>query len=297
MKVAITGGTGLLGRYLIRCLNEHGKHKPIIISRKDIKDYMSTETRITDYSVPSLMNIISDIDAVVHLAAQRGSSNNLRDFDENTYITQNLFNTCNKIGISNVVYASTIAVYSKDNKLPWSEKDPPSPQTMYGISKLCSEHIGSYYSREYGLKVKSLRFPPIFGVIDIGDKMKERMVNRFMLLALEKQTLVLYSQSTGIREFLYAKDAAQAILSALESYELHGAFNIGSGEAFTNHEVAQYINKAFNNDGNLIIKNLEERPLESSFMTSEKAFNQLGFKSKYSFYEAMKDIYKEIHDV
>ena len=294
MKIAITGGTGLLGRYLLRCLNERGIQKPIVFSRQKNNPLNYAEIRTTDYSFSSLIGVLSDVDTVVHLAAQRGSYANLKDYQMNIDITQSLYEACIRKKISNIIYASTIAVYSKDLPLPWNEQHPPAPETVYGISKMCSEHVGSLYTRQYGLKVKNLRFPPLLGIIDERDKMKTRMINQFMRQAIAKETLVLLSRSNAQREFLYAKDAAQAILSAIEAKANQGTFNVGSGEALTNQEIAERINKAFCNEGNLRIEDREVKPVESSYMTSEKAFTQLGFKAQYSLHEAMNDIYKEM---
>lgn len=297
MKIAITGGTGLLGSYLLRCLNEKDVHKPIVLSRRKSNPHYNVETRATDYSVSSLIDVLSDVDTVVHLAAQRGSYANLKDYQMNTDITQNLYEACRIKKILNIVYASTIAVYSRDLPLPWNEQHPPAPKTMYGISKVCSEHLGSLYTRQYDLKVKNLRFPPLFGIINERDKMETRMISKFMLQAILKETLVLFSRSNAQREFLYAKDAAQAILSAVEAKAIQGTFNVGSGEALTNQEVAERINRAFHNEGNLRIEDREAKLEESSYMTSEKAIIQLGFKAKYCLYEAMEDIHKEMQYV
>ncbi|HGH7179062.1 TPA: NAD-dependent epimerase/dehydratase family protein [Bacillus luti] len=297
MRIAITGGTGLLGKCFVKYLNEIGDHTPIVLSRNKSRINLDSEVRITNYSITSLKEVLSDVDAVVHLAAQRGASENIQDFNENGYITQNLYEACVEIGIENIVYASTIAVYSNDIPLPWDEENPTSPQTVYGISKMCSEHIGGFYARKYGLKVKNLRFPPIFGVIDQNDKMSKRMINHFMLQAIRKDTLVLHSHSNAQREFLYVKDASRAIFCAVKAHEIGGVFNIGNSELLTNKKVAKYINQAFYNEGNLYVEDSEEDTTESSYMVSLKALNQLGFKAQYSLYEAMKDIYKEMQNV
>lgn len=297
MKIAIIGGTGLLGRYLIRCINEQRAHTPIIISRSSFNVQSDVIIRTTDYSIGDLIEKFEGMDAVVHLAAQRGSSKSIRDFEESIYITQNIYEACIKTKIPNIVYASSIAVYSGDVPLPWSEYNCPSPQTIYGISKITCEYLGNFYMREYGLDIKNLRFPPIFGLVDKCDKMKERMINKFMIQALEKEKITLFSNNSGSREFLYAKDAVQAIIKAIEAKTVRGTFNISSGETLTNQEIAETINTVFENEGNIVICERDSQVSESSFMTGDKAYNTIGFKPQYSFYNAIKDIYKEIKNV
>ncbi len=291
--IAITGGAGFLGRYFVRCLLESRCHTPVILSRNNLDLGNGVEVRTTDYSVRSIMKALTNVNAVLHLAAQRGSKKRLAEFNMDSDITQNLYEACRMKAIFNIVYASSISVYSRDIPMPWHEEQPSAPVSLYGISKLDCEHLGNIYARQYGMRIKNLRFAHLFGCNEQNDY----MINRFMRFAYAGEPLVLYSKSKAKREFLYAKDAAHALLLSAEAETLAGTYNIGSGEALTNREVAEFINTAFHNKGNLKIGDRDEAPLESSYMLSEKAYQDLGFKARYSFNEAMMDIYREMRDV
>ncbi len=294
MKIAITGGTGLLGSYFVRRLLEDGVHTPVILTRKDTGGACNgVEARRTDYSVSSLVQVLNDIDAVVHLAAQRGISTNLMDYLPNVEITESLYKACGEIAIKNIVYASTISVYSNEALLPWDENIMPVPTSMYGISKLDCEYIGGIYSERYGLRIKNLRLAHLYGC----NEQNNYMINVFMRQAFKKETLKLFSEDCARREFLYAKDASHALLCAVESESEYGTFNIGSEEFLTNREVAETINEAFGNRNNLSVEIKEDKPLKASYMKSGKAAKMLGFKARYSFLEAMIDIYGEMADV
>jgi UDP-glucose 4-epimerase len=293
MKIAITGGTGLLGKYFISLLKLQGIHTPFVISRHKHGEYMGIEARNTDYSIEDITEILKDIDAVVHLAAQRGNYSQFKDYQGNIQITQNLYEACASCKINNIVYASTISVYSDSYKLPWNEDQIPRPASMYGISKLNGELIGDLYLKKYNMHIKSLRFAHLFGC----NEKNEYMINKFMRQAFNREKLILFSKQTARREFLYAKDAAEALLYAIEAKDIFGTFNIGSGEALTNQEVAEKINIAFNNHGNLIIEEKNERLIEPSYMNNLKAYEELGFKANYSFLEAMQEIYEEMLNV
>ena len=206
----------------------------------------------------------------MHLAAKRGSNNLISDFHDNEIQTQNISEACDENNISNIVYASSISVYSGEHDLPWTESNLPKPQLMYGISKMSCEYIGNIYSPKKGLKVKNLRCAHIFG----ANERNNYMINLFFRQALRKETLILNTPRTARREFLYVKDAVKAIICALKQESIKGNYNIGSGEALTNYDVAKKINLAFNNEGNLLIKNpLEKEGICSSLMDSSKAIN------------------------
>ncbi|MGG3383615.1 MULTISPECIES: NAD-dependent epimerase/dehydratase family protein [Heyndrickxia] len=286
MKIAITGGTGFLGRYLVDKLLKY-KHEPVILTRKVIIDG-NVEYRFTDYSITDLIDNLSDIDAVVHLAAKRGSQGRISEFHDNEVLTQNLYEACLKNEIRNIIYASSISVYSDETLLPWTEEHPPMPKLMYGVSKMACEYIGNIYSQRYELDIKNLRFAHIYGF----NEKNNYMINKFFRQAFNKKTLVLDSKSISKREFLYAKDAAKAILCALNTSEASGNYNIGSGESLTNLEVAEKINLAFKNEGNLLIKDPSaSENIESSYMKSSKALDVLNFKADYSFFSSLQEIY------
>ncbi len=288
MKIAITGGSGFLGGYVVEIL-KNSNYTPIIFSRKKLNGQeLKCELRITDYSEDSLIDQLSGINAVVHLAAKRGSQEKIHEFHNNELLTQNLYEACYKLGITNIVYASTISVYSNEKLLPWSEKQLPAPNSMYGVSKLANEHIGNIYSAKKGLFIKNLRLAHLFGFKEKNNY----MINRFMRQAFHHEQLVINGKSVAKREFLYAKDAAKAIVCALKKQEISGTFNVGSGEAFTNYEVAEIINVVFKNKGNLLVKNPEvDEGIYSSYMDNSKSKKVLMFSPDYTFFSALTEIY------
>ena len=285
MKIAILGGSGFLGKYVVEEILKNG-HTPIILTRREIKN--ECESRITDYSKEDLVIKLKEIDAVVHLAAKRGSQGLISEFHDNEVLTQNLYEACYEIDIKNIVYASTISVYSDEKYLPWTEENVPQPKLMYGVSKLACEHIGNIYSHKKGLYVKNLRFAHLFGF----NEKNNYMINLFLRRAFNKLQLTIDTQSVAKREFLYAKDAARAICCALDKENIYGTFNIGSEESLTNYEVAQMINEVFNNTENLYVKNPDKKEvIRPSYMSSNKAKNKIGYKAQYTFIEALEEIY------
>lgn len=288
MKIAITGGAGFLGRYVIESLNDT-HYTPVILTRRDLEiKELSCEFRVTDYTLKDLTKKLADIDAVVHLAAKRGSQGKITEFHDNEILTQNLYEACFKLGISNIVFASTISVYSDESTLPWTEEHVPAPMLMYGVSKLANEHIGNIYTIKKGLNIKNLRFAHLFGF----NEKNNYMINRFFRQAFHRETLVVNGRSIAKREFLYAKDAAKAIICALKKNNVSGTYNIGSGEAFTNYEVAEIVNKVFENEGNLVVNNPnDDEGIYPSYMDSSKAETDLLFIPEYTFSSALSEIY------
>jgi UDP-glucose 4-epimerase len=286
MKIAITGGSGFLGKEVISLIEKNRVETPIILGRLQSSEDNKNQYRQTNYTTESLKDVLKDIDSVIHLAAVRGANGAIADFHQNEIITENLYNSCTKLGIKNIVYASSISVYSDGKKIPWKERQVLSPKTFYGISKVACEYIGEIYHRKYGLNIKALRFAHILG----ESERKGFMMNTFIDNAFQNKTLNVNGKSIAKREFVYVKDAARAIVMAMHRPEMNGTFNIGSGEAFSNLEVALIVNECFNNEGNLQYNNSVEEEIEASFMDSSKAGYELGYHAQFLMKEALEDI-------
>lgn len=293
LKVAITGGTGLLGKAIAEKLTVKSIEY-VILSRRDIED---KNVRQTNYSKESLKRCLSDCQAVVHLAAGRKPSSQISSFHNDEILTQHVYDACLDLGISNIVYASSISVYSDSSKLPWKESQTVTPSSMYGISKLSCEMLGNYYNAKHNMNIKNYRFAHLFGF----NEKNNYMINLFMRKAFNKEQLTLDTQSVGKREYLYVSDAADAVLKGLNKEKLSGTFNIGSSSVYTNIEVANLINNAFDNKNNLVVLNpTEEDKTTSSYMLNHQAKNSLNYEAKFTMSNALTEIYelmKELDNV
>lgn len=286
MKVGITGGTGFLGGYTAQAIFEN-KWTPIIFSRSEINN-SKYKTIQTDYTIRDLVNKTSELDAIVHLAASRKPTNDISAYHSSEVIAQNVFEACKSNKIKNIVFASSISVYGDGELLPWSETQIPTAPSMYGISKFSIEMIANLYSEKNDLKIKNLRFAHLFGF----NEKNNYMINLFMRKAFKQKKLTLDTSSQAKREFLYVKDAALAIIKAL-NHEKAGTFNVGNANSIlTNEDIAILINKNFENGDKLVIKRPEILDnSSSSFMSHLKSSKIIGFTPQYTFEDALKEIF------
>lgn len=290
MRVGITGGHGFLGSHVVMKVLELG-WIPVVFTRQQVRDNFSVQT---NYSDSELIANFKGLDAVVHLASNRNSSSKIEQYHESQVLTQKVFDACVTNDIKNVVFSSTISIYGGQELTPWNENDLPYSETMYGINKYTSELIANKYSRDYGMTIKNLRLAHLYGF----NEKNNYMINLFMRKAFNKKRLVLNTNSTAKREFLYVKDAAKSIIKALE-YNKPGTFNIGnSSSVLTNREVAEMINEVFENKNNLIvIDENKEDPSKDSYMNNKLAEDQLKFIADFKFTTAMEEIYSQMKEL
>lgn len=287
MKAAVTGATGLIGTELTKLLDQKNIEW-LGLSRKERPgSYVQT-----DYSVEDLTHIFSDVDVVVHLAAIRGrdSKNGYQDYAENEILTEHILQAMVQSKPKKIIFMSSISVYSELSLLPWEETMRPSPVSFYGLSKLTGEYLCERY-RDKGIEPVIFRCAHVLGLEEKG-----YMLGRFLHGAAKKETLTVIGKSLAKREFIYVKDAAGALAWAIEQEKLLGIYNLGTGIGHTNYEVADTINRCFENKGNLHYQDETKETIVSSYMNVERLY-RAGFTCAYTLEEGVKDIKREKFDV
>jgi len=216
MRVAVTGGSGKLGRAVVADLLEHD----IEVLNLDIqapRDPRVAFTRVefTDFgqTLEALMRIDGrhdGIDAIVHLAAIPGPGMvpNNRIFANNVISTYNVFSAARDAGIRNIVWASSETVLglpfdTPPPYLPADEEFPARPETAYSLGKDLEEEMARQFCRwDPGLKMIGLRFSNIMEPADYAD-----------FPSYDADPML---RKWNLWTYIDARDGAQAVRRALE---------------------------------------------------------------------------------
>ncbi|MDR7082517.1 nucleoside-diphosphate-sugar epimerase [Arthrobacter ginsengisoli] len=217
MRVAVTGGSGKLGRSVVRRLSGDG-HEVINLDRTGTRGHGYAEVELRNYGqVVDVLLGLEDrhegFDAVVHLAAipAPGHAPDAATFEHNMQATYNVFQGARRAGIKKIVYASSETVLGLPFDvgppyLPVDEEYPARPESTYSLVKHLEEQMAIQFTRwDPELSITGLRFS---NVMDPEDY--EEFPGFDADATLRKWNLWGY---------IDGRDGAQAVARALE----HGA--------------------------------------------------------------------------
>jgi UDP-glucose 4-epimerase len=236
-RILVTGGSGFLGRHVVRSLAESGAH----VTVADLVPYPDERMHcvvgdLRDRSVADRV-LTEGTDAVVHLAALTSvleSANRPVDtYRTNVEMTVSLLERSRLLGVPRFVLASTNAVVGEAGGAVLDERSALRPLTPYGATKAAAEVMTSAYSASYGIAGSSLRFTNVFGP---GMGHKDSVVARLMKAALSGGSIDIYGDGEQSRDYIYISDAVSAVHMALEQ-ELTGTYVVGSGRSVSVNEL------------------------------------------------------------
>ena len=296
-RVVVTGGSGKLGRATVAHLSSSG-YEVINFDRVRPKTasedgktglqgaYRLVEVDLTDMGqvLEALLEIdmaYKGVDAVVHLAAMPspGQSSSSKQFNTNVASTYNILEACRKVGITNIVMASSetligIPLDIAPEKLPITEEAELRPESAYSLSKLVGETLAEQYVRWS----KQSHRKPNGGEVKIVSM-------RFSNVMLEEEYATFAEWQDDARKrywncwgYIDARDGAEAIKLALEKDLFgHHAFIIANNNTVMKKPSKQLVEEVFpgvpytplNDDPNVTL------------LSNEKAKKVLGWKPKF----------------
>lgn len=283
--IAVTGASGFIGRYLCETLAATGDR----VLRLGRGAPSGPDDRQTDYSRDSLIAALDGADAVVHLAGRRMTREDapmdLAPFwQPNVAQIADLVEASRHVGVTRLVLASTIAVYSPASGLPYREEAPAHPVNAYALSKLMAEAHLEMLTRAKGPSSVALRLAAVYGH---GEKGTPALM-KFVGQAQAGETIVLSGNADYRIDQLYVRDAVSAFQAALAS-EARGVINIGGGRAWPIGEIAETANEVFGNAGNIRYDTDSDAAMPQTVMALDRAAEALGWRPAYDLKAGLED--------
>ncbi len=284
MKIAVTGGSGKLGRTVVSVLSDAGHDVTNLdvagtrgpgFLRVDLTNYGEVVDALfgeNDTSAGPDQASTPAYDAVVHLAAipAPGIVSDVATFHNNMLSTFNVFQAARRAGIKNIVYASSETTLGlpfdvPPPYIPVDEDYPARPESTYSLVKHLEEQMAIELTRwDPTLKIIALRFSNVKNPEDYAE-----FPSYDADATLRKWNLWAY---------IDGRDGAQAVLKALElDFVGFDRFIIAAADTVMSRPNAELVAEVF--PGVPVTRDLGEH---DTLLSIDKARRVLGFDPQHT---------------
>lgn len=323
-NILVTGGMGFIGSHTTIQLIQNG-YNPIIVdnlcnSKIEVLNRIETISGVKplfyQYDVRDEKHLDEvftkhEIFAVIHFAGLKSVGESVQKpdlyFDNNIGSTNILLKVMKKHGVKNIVFSSSATVYGDPKRVPIVETDPVGETTNpYAETKVRIEYLlKDLANQDSSLNIAILRyFNPIGAHASglIGED-PQGIPNNLMpyvtQVAIGKRPILNVFGSdyptpdgTCIRDYIHVEDLANGHVLTLKKLEQNPGlviYNLGTGVGTSVLELVHAFEKANNLKINYQITARRPGDIASCYANADKAFKEIGFKTKYTIVDACRD--------
>lgn len=304
-RVFVTGGTGLVGSWLVRrlvsagadvvCLvrdwvpqsemSRSGLFDRVTVVRGDVCDMECLERTLGEY----------EVETVIHLAAQTivgiANRNPVSTFEANIGGTWKLLEACRRSPkVKQIIAASSDKAYGDSPVLPYTESTALEGRHPYDVSKSCSDLLCQAYATTYGSPVIVTRCGNFYGG---GDLNWNRIVPGTIRSIMRGQRPLIRSDGSFIRDYFYVEDGAAAYMMLAEQLasrpELAGhAFNLSNEIQITVLQLVEKLLAAMGSSLTPQVLGEACHEIKHQSLCAEKARTMLGWEPLFTLEEGLK---------
>jgi len=263
-RILVTGGAGYIGSNTVLQLLDRGYDVVVVDNLSRGYRHNVAPERLRELSLQDTAALVrvfeeAPCSAVIHFAAFISVGESMQQpeiyFENNVGGSLSLFTAMQQVGVKNVVFSSTAAVYGMPEVSPIPETLPFAPINPYGESKVMVEKILGWFDRIHGIRSVCLRYFNASGADPKGRAGEEHDPETHLIPLLfhaipSGEPVTVFGEDyptpdgTCIRDYIHVTDLAQAHILALEALAGGAAsnkFNVGTGFGFSVREVIQAV--------------------------------------------------------
>lgn len=285
-RIVLTGGSGFLGRHVHEALVRQGfSDENIFVPRRSKYDLVFRD---------ACCELYEDFrpDVVIHLAAEVGGIEANRKapgrfFFSNISMGINLIEQARIFGLKKFVQVGTVCSYPKHCPVPFREEEiwsgyPEETNAPYGVAKKALMVMLDSYGQQYGMNSSVLIPSNLYGPGDNFDPESGHvipgMISRFHAAARSgADSVVCWGTGEATREFLYVKDAAEAIAKSVLVDERR-PMNLGGGDEVSISLLASMIAKICGYFGEILWDSSKPDGQPRRLVDCSRALDSLGWR-------------------
>jgi UDP-glucose 4-epimerase len=242
--ILITGGLGFLGCNLATLLCA-AREKVLLTSHRStevpplIAPFLTGNLKVAPLDITARENVSriieeNGIQSVVHAAvrSEKGNTSLYQAMDVNVTGTINVLEAAHRAAIKRVIFISSEAVYQgMTQTTPFKEEEKlfiTSDRFVPGTKK-AGEILCLMYAHQHNMEAVSIRLTRVYGPLYKGIR---NLPGHMLETAAKGSPIELGSYDpTEAHDFIYSKDAAQALFMLLKAARLrHRIYNLGYGK-------------------------------------------------------------------
>lgn len=308
-KILIIGACGQIGTELTKSLRQkHGNEEVIAsdIRPSDDKDLNSGPFEILDvmdFEAIEKLCLSHKIEEVYLLAALLSATAEQKPmfaWELNMKSLFNLLNLAKENKIKKLFWPSSIAVFGpttpRENTPQYTVMEP---STVYGISKQAGERWCEYYHQQYGVDVRSIRYPGLISYSSPpGGGTTDYAVDIFYKAKAGEKFSCFLEKDTPL-PMMYMEDAIRATIQLMEApseqVKIRSSYNVSSF-SFTPERIYEEIKQHFPEFEIEYNPDFRQKIANSwpASINDEEARSHWNWKEKYTFRDMVKDMFDNL---
>ncbi|MHC4696959.1 MAG: NAD-dependent epimerase/dehydratase family protein [Planctomycetota bacterium] len=296
MRVLITGGSGFLGRHIVDAVQAAGHS---VLAPRSSAFNLDTQ----DGAVAFMERARGDggpIDVMIHSAAYYGGiginqAEPATIFHRNTVMAANAFHIAAEYGIKKILPIGSACAYPGYLEGDLRESDfwdGPLHDTVeaYGFSKKIQLVAQKAYYKQHGIRSNHLILTNLYGPYDVFTEYRSHVVSALIKkFADARDKVTLWGDGSPIREFLYVKDAAEAIVRAIELEHDLEPINLGTGVGTSIRELAELVEKFTRFTGEIEWDTSKPNGTMRKVLDVSRMKEKLGWQPRWSLEEGLAE--------
>ncbi|HEU4335480.1 MAG TPA: GDP-L-fucose synthase [Candidatus Eisenbacteria bacterium] len=285
-RIVVTGGSGFLGRHVMRALEARGYRNAV--------SFRSAEYDLThEEGVTGMLRALRP-EMVIHLAATVGGIGANRRYP-GTYYFRNLqmgallMEHARLAGVKRFLSVGTICSYPKHTPVPFREERlwegyPEETNAPYGLAKKMLLVQSEAYRQEFGFDGVNVLVVNLYGPHDNFDPDSSHVIPALIRKCVEavergEREIEVWGTGKATREFLYVEDAADGIVAALERLEGSAPVNLGASFEISIKDLAEAIARHAGFRGRLVWDPTKPDGQPRRCLDTSKADTLLGWRA------------------